>query len=170
MELIIKDGEKMNEQNNRNTELKIAVAASIILALLLIAQTSRLIGSQLAFEFAIKDNNELVKQYNEVTAPKLKTALSIGNEEFVFSITGIVMNIGGDGNPLSSAGDAYYCRLHVMLYKDDIVVKDTYIKIGDYIGHIAPEKYDRVDVKIYHDVSKITDWKITPEIGTWEES
>ena len=162
---------KLQGQNNRNTRLKFAIVVVSILLVLTIVVTLFLYTNinirNLQIENLESEKQNLVNEIDLLVAPKLVDSLRWTDNNQTVHIYGEVWNVGGNGDPISSAGDAYYCRLHVILYRDDEVVKNTYIKIGDYIGHIAPEWNDIVNEKIPYDGATITKVKITPEIGTW---
>ena len=162
----------MNEQIIRNTRQKFTIVIVLILLVLTTVTTTYLFTTVNNLKQQIQnlesEKQDLRNEIDRLVAPKLVDNLSWTDNNQTVNIFGEVWNVGGNGDPISGAGDAYYCRLHVILYRDDVVVKDTYIKIGDYIGHIAPEWNDIVDEKIPYDGATITKVKITPEIGSWE--
>ena len=163
---------KLQGQNNRNTRLKFAIVVVSILLVLTIVVTLFLYTNinirNLQIENLESEKQNLVNEIDLLVAPKLVDSLRWIDNNQTVHIYGEVWNVGGDRNPISTAGDAYYCGLHVVLYRDDVVVKKTLIKIGDYIGHIAPEKYARVNATIPYDGAPIMKVEITPEIGSWE--
>ena len=68
-------------------------------------------------------------------------------------IEGVVWNIG--------AQTANNCRLHVILFQDDIAVNNTYINLGT----IKALDCTNVRTDIYYTGPRLTDWKILPEFS-----
>lgn len=101
--------------------------------------------------------NDLTKEIEELKTPRLATSLDVEDKEVYLQITGEVWNLGHE--------PAYYCKLHVILYEGDNIAKEEYVHIGDNVGMIAEQRYDRVDVKVYYEGAQVTDWEITPVIG-----
>ena len=104
-----------------------------------------------------KQVNDLTNKIAEYETPKLKASLDVENKEVYLQITGEVWNLGHE--------TAYYCKLHVILYEGDNIVKEEYVHLGDNVGMIAEQRYDRVDSKVYYEGAHVTDWEITPVIG-----
>lgn len=101
--------------------------------------------------------NDLTNEIEELNAPRLATSLEAEDKEAYLQITGEVWNMGHE--------TAYYCKLYVILYEGDNIAKEDYVHIGDNIGMIAEQRYDRVDAKVYYEGAHITDWEITPVVG-----
>lgn len=102
--------------------------------------------------------NELADKVEEYETPKLRANLEIEDKEVYLQITGEVWNVGHK--------PAYYCKLHVILYEgDNNIVKEQYVHIGDNVGMIAEQRYDRVDAKVYYEGAHVSYWKITTVIG-----
>ena len=83
--------------------------------------------------------------------------MNVEDKEDYLQIKGEVWNLGHE--------TAYYCKLHVILYEGDNVAKESYVHLGDNVGMIAGQRYDRVDAKVYYEGAHVTDWEITPVIG-----
>ena len=101
--------------------------------------------------------DELTNKIEELETPRLATSLEVVDKEVYLQITGEVWNLGHE--------TAYYCKLHVILYEGDTIAKEEYVHLGDNVGMIAEQRYDKVDAKVYYEGALVTDWKITPEIG-----
>ena len=101
--------------------------------------------------------NDLTNEIKELKTPRLATSLEVEDKEFYLQITGEVWNLGHE--------PAYYCKLHVILYEGDNIVKEEYVHIGDNVGMIAEQRYDTVDAKVYFEGAHVTYWEITPVIG-----
>ena len=100
---------------------------------------------------------ELANRIEELETPRLATSLDVEDKEVYLQITGEVWNMGHE--------TAYYCKLHVILYEGDNIAKEEYVHIGDNIGMIAEQRYDKVDAKVYYEGAHVTDWEIKPVIG-----
>ena len=100
---------------------------------------------------------ELSNKIAELETPKLASSLNVEDKEVYLQITGEVWNLGHE--------TAYYCKLHVILYEGDIIAKEEYVQLGDNVGMIAEQRYDRVDAKVYYEGAHVTGWEILPEIG-----
>ncbi len=72
-------------------------------------------------------------------------------QEIRLYISGEVWNVG--------AVAAQNCRLHVMLYQEDVVANDTYIELGT----IEAGSYVDVARNIYYSGTALTNWRIIPE-------
>jgi hypothetical protein len=101
--------------------------------------------------------NELSNKIEEYETPKLRANLEVEDKEVYLQITGEVWNVGHK--------PAYYCKLHVILYEGDNIAKETYVHIGDNVGMIAEQRYDRVDAKVYYEGAHVTYWEITAVVG-----
>lgn len=99
----------------------------------------------------------LQEEINTLMAPKLISANLGGFDKRPFfqtprlQITGYIFNIGNQ-----TAKD---CKLHVVLYQGNIIVQDTYIKLGN----IAGETGISIDEEVFYDGEGLTDFIITPE-------
>jgi hypothetical protein len=116
------------------------------------------------YNITVAERDELTSQVNELSnkieeyeTPKLRANLEVEDKEVYLQITGEVWNVGHE--------PAYYCKLHVILYEGDNIAKETYVHIGDNVGMIAEQRYDRVDAKVYYEGAHVTYWEITPVVG-----
>ncbi len=105
----------------------------------------------------INQVKDLTTKIEEYETPRLATSLNVENKEVYLQITGEVWNLGHE--------TAYYCKLHVILYEGDNVAKEEYVHLGDNVGMIAEQRYDRVDAKVYYEGAYVTKWEISPVVG-----
>ena len=151
----------MNEKNNKNTRLKIGL---VVVSILLILTTLITVFIYSNYNKILAERDDLIQQVNDLTnrieeleTPRLATSLNVEDKEVYLQITGEVWNLGHE--------TAYMCKLHVILYEGDSVAKEEYVHLGDNVGMIAEQRYDRVDAKVYYEGAQITDWEIMPVIG-----
>ena len=152
---------RLNEKHTKNTRLKIGL---VVVSILLISTTLISVFIYSNYNGILVERDALTRQVNNLTnkieeyeTPKLKSSLDVADKEVYLQITGEVLNLGHE--------TAYFCKLHVILYEGDVAAKDTYVHLGDNVGMIAAQHYDRVDAKVYYDGAHVTDWEITLEIG-----
>ena len=136
----------------------------IILSILLITTILTTIYFYSNYSIITTERDEVKQQVNDLTnkieeykTPKLATSLNVEDKEVYLQITGEVWNLGHE--------TAYYCKLHVILYEGENIAKVEYVHLGDNVGMIAEQRYDKVDARVYYEGAHITDWEITPEIG-----
>ena len=101
--------------------------------------------------------DELTNKIEELETPRLATSLNVEDKEVYLQITGEVWNLGHE--------TAYYCKLHVILYEGENMAKEEYVHLGDNVGMIAEQRYDKVDARVYYEGAHVTDWEITPVVG-----
>ena len=101
--------------------------------------------------------DELTNKIEELETPRLATSLNVEDKEVYLQITGEVWNLGHE--------TAYYCKLHVILYEGENIAKEEYVHLGDNVGMIAEQRYDKVDARVYYEGAHVTDWEITPVVG-----
>ena len=101
--------------------------------------------------------DELTNKIEELETPRLATSLNVEDKEVYLQITGEVWNLGHE--------TAYYCKLHVILYEGENIAKEEYVHLGDNVGMVAEQRYDKVDARVYYEGAHVTDWEITPVVG-----
>ncbi len=151
----------MNKKHTKNERLKISL---VVVSVLLISATLISIFIYSKYNELIVERDDLAQEVNDLTnrieeleIPRLAISLNVEDEEVYLQITGEVWNLGHE--------TAYYCKLHVILYEGDNMAKEEYVHLGDNVGMIAEQRYDRVDAKVYYEGAHVTDWEITPVVG-----
>ena len=151
----------MNKKQAKNARLKIGL---VVVSVLLIFATLISVFVYSNYKEVLVERDDLAQQVNDLTnrieefeTPRLATSLNVVDKEVYLQITGELWNLGHE--------TAYYCKLHVILYEGENIAKEEYVHLGDNVGMIAEQRYDKVDAKVYYEGAQITDWKITPEIG-----
>ena len=107
-----------------------------------------------------RETAELKNRLNQLNqqGPKLATRLGASDlrfnytgQETRFYVSGEVWNVG--------TSTARNSKLHVTLYQNNTVAKETYIELGN----IEPGTYVDVASNVYYTGNALTNWTLTPE-------
>jgi len=151
---------KLGENEKRIRELKIGLAVTIIVIIILAGSNIWFAVNKESLEKQIgklwDDYGYELWWHDFLKAPKL-SKLSVYVQEVrplggtpYLRIYGEVWNVGTD--------TAYNCKLHVVAYQGAVIAIDTYIELGTIYG----EDKKSIDSNVYYSGSALTSWTITP--------